>query len=118
MRRTTCFILLLAITGCGVRRGRAPAEVERLPRLETVKAELGPLSVVRSYTATVEPFEKAELCAQVRGYVKSVAVDIGQTIKQNDVLLTLDIPDVVAERDNKKAMHDQSEKLLAQAAQA
>src|SRR5437867_3214271 len=114
--------LIVALAGCGGRQRAKPrlGEVERLPRLETVTPDSRKLAVVRSYTATVEPFEKAELCAQVRGYIAAMpaATDIGKPIKKGEALVDLYIPDVVAERDNKKALVEQNENLLAQAVQA
>src|SRR5262245_33612800 len=105
-------LLLLAGTGCAGRHRpkEGLGEVERLPRLETVNptwhSDKARLKVEHSYTATVESIEKADLIARVRGYVKDIRpdIDIGREIKKNEPLLTLDVPDILAERDNKKAL--------------
>src|SRR2546421_105481 len=89
-------VLLLA--GCTPRTPAPSADDEdrRLPRLETTVPQRTPLDVVSELTATVEAFEKAELCSQIRGAVTELApdIDIGRVIKQREVLLTLDIPDL------------------------
>ncbi len=123
---TVLVLSLSAASGCGKGQRDKPklGEVERLPRLETVRPQLhaaaNPLKVVRTYTATVEAFEKADLCSQVRGYVKVVppTTDIGQAVAKDQPLLTLDIPDILADRDNKKALLEQNEKLLGLSVQA
>lgn len=113
----------LAASGCHSRHTGKPrlGEVERLPRLETILPEYhANLQIRRSYTATIEPLEKAELCAQVRGQVKPIAphVDIGRVVKKNDPLIELDIPDLLADRENKKALLEQAINSAAQAQQA
>src|ERR1022692_2964560 len=116
-------MMTVATTGCGKRKAGTPrmGEVERLPRLETiVLGKASRLEVVRSYTATVEAMEKAELCAMVKGYVKHVPpdLDIGRVVTKGEPLLTLDVPDLTAERDNKQALVEQSIKAEALAAQS
>ncbi|MFO0967255.1 MAG: efflux RND transporter periplasmic adaptor subunit [Gemmataceae bacterium] len=116
-------IVVSTLTGCG-RRGAGKhhlPEVERLPRLETIT--LGKptrLEVIHSYTATIEAFEKADVCVMVKGYVKEIAadIDIGKEVKKGDELLRLHVPDLVTERDNKKALLEQSQKAEALAEQA
>jgi RND family efflux transporter MFP subunit len=115
-------LTLVLAAGCERRRAGQPrlGEVERLPRLETiVLGKPARLEVVRSYTATVEALEKAELCAMVRGYIKILPadIDIGRVVKKDEILLTLDIPDLVADRDSKRAMVGQNEKAVALAEQ-
>ena len=114
---------LLPAAGCEKRKAGKPrlGEVERLPRVETVVlGKPAKLEVVRSYTATVESLEKADLCAMVKGYVKDLSadLDIGKTARKGDLLFSLHVPDLVADRDNKKALVDQSEKAEASAIQA
>jgi HlyD family secretion protein len=122
----TCILLLAAAcSGC---RGRhagkpRPSDDERLPRLETVQPQShdkDKLKVTRTYLATVEALEKVDLCAQVRGVVKTMPsiVDIGRQVTPDEVLIELFIPDVIAERENKKALLVQANNTLLQSAQA
>jgi RND family efflux transporter MFP subunit len=110
-------LALLLTVGCERRRTAQPrlGEVERLPRLETiVLGKPARLEVVRNYAAIVEAFEKADLCAMVKGYIKTLPddIDIGRAVTNGEVLLNLDVPDLVADRDSKKALLDQSEKAV------
>src|SRR5262249_8213886 len=68
----------------------------------------------------LEAMEKADLCAMVKGYVKDLpdSLDIGTAAKKGALLFSLDVPDLVAERENKQALVDQHEKAEALAIQA
>jgi RND family efflux transporter MFP subunit len=104
------------LAGCTPRTlPRSADDDSKLPRLETALPQRGTLDYTSELTATVEAFEKAELCSQVRGAVSQIDVDIGRRIKRGETLLTLDIPDLVADRDHKAALKDQAEKLTVQA---
>jgi RND family efflux transporter MFP subunit len=117
------FALILPAAGCDRRKAGKPrlGEVERLPRVETVVlGKPAKLEVTRTYTATLEALEKADLCAMVKGYIKDLPddLDIGKTAKKGTLLFALFVPDLVADRDNKKALVEQSEKAEALAVQA
>ena len=114
---------LVPAAGCEKRKAGKPrlGEVERLPRVETVVlGKPAKLEVARSYTATVESLEKADLCAMVKGYIKDLPadLDIGKTAMKGALLFSLHVPDLAADRDNKKALVDQNEKAEASAIQA
>jgi RND family efflux transporter MFP subunit len=146
---------VLALAGCGGHSARRPklAEIDRVPRLETISPKLQEtFRVPRDYTATVEPLEKADLYPQVRGVVEylSADADIGRSVRGSaltppaaatglallgvhpltgtaallaahgggEVLVQLAIPDVLAERDNKKALLELSQEARALAHKA
>lgn len=113
---------LLPLVGCTPRSGYKPrlGEVDRLPHLEVLVPErVTDLRLRRSYIATIDAFEKADLCAQVRGIVETPAaeVEIGRRVKEGEALVRLAIPDVIAERDGKKAQLEQVRRQLQQAIQ-
>ncbi len=125
--------LILTSLGCGRHRAQAPqlGEVERLVKLETIKPETNKLLVVRrTYTATVEAYEKVDLCARVqagttglggmRGLVKPIPkeIDIGRLVEANQTLIELDLPDLVADRETKAALLTLADNTLLQAEQA
>src|SRR5262249_23449227 len=71
--------------------------------------------------ATVEPFEKADLAAQVQGEVKGLdyaQVDIGKSVTKDQVLVTLDVPALRAELTTKDANRTLAENLKDQAEKA
>jgi HlyD family secretion protein len=102
-------------TGCNLRTPPRSAsnDAHKLPRLETALPARAPVEVVSDLTATLDAFEKADLCAQVRGTVAQLApdIDIGRAIQPGEVLLTLDIPDLRADHEHKVALKEQADKL-------
>jgi RND family efflux transporter MFP subunit len=45
-------------------------------------------------TATVEAYEQVPLYAKVAGYLKTIHVDIGDRVKQGELLATLEVPEI------------------------
>jgi RND family efflux transporter MFP subunit len=119
-----CVFLLMALVGGGAcqKKFTKPrlGEIERLPRVETVTPMRSTLELHTKLTATVEAYEKADLCAQVRGAVKfaSPGVEIGRAVKRGEELIAVDVPDLRAEWQNKKAALEQALNVQKQAAQA
>jgi RND family efflux transporter MFP subunit len=104
--------------GCGFADHKPrPAEVDRLPHLETVQPERYQLPVRIELTALVEAMEKADLCARVPGIVESLQlsagkpeIDIGSRVSAGEPLLKLAVPDLEADKKHKEALLDQAEK--------
>jgi RND family efflux transporter MFP subunit len=99
--------------------------------VETVPLKLNDdLKFVRSYLATIEAFEKVDLCARVqagttglrgmRGFVKSVPkeIDIGLQVRAGQPLIQLELPDLAADQKTKQAMLGLADNALLQAEQA
>lgn len=110
--------LMAAVAGCGFADSkRRPAEIERLPHLETVEPERYRLPVRIELSAMVEAMEKADLCARVPGTVESLQpdpgkpeFDIGRRITAGEPLVKLAVPDLEADLKHKEALLDQAEK--------
>jgi membrane fusion protein, multidrug efflux system len=56
---------------------------------ETINKEI-------SFPGELLPFERAEVSAKISGYVNSIKVDIGDTVKKEQVLAILDAPEMIA----------------------
>lgn len=52
----------------------------------------------------IEPFEQTPLVAKVAGYVRKVRVDIGDRVKENDVLVEIGVPEMEEELVQKRAI--------------
>jgi NADH:ubiquinone oxidoreductase subunit D len=63
---------------------------------------------VTTQPGQVEPFEVTELHAKVAGFVERVLVDIGDAVKEGELLAELALPEVAAERDQKTAIVEQA----------
>ena len=94
--------------GQSVARGSENSEVspdggEKGIPVKTIRPKLNP-HFVRSVTqpADLHPFFRAELMARVPGVVtEDLKKNIGDSVKKGEVLLTLDVPDLVAEVEQK-----------------
>jgi RND family efflux transporter MFP subunit len=124
-RKTACVSGFLACClatgmGCGAwsGQGRGSAETrgsetsessqdagEKGIPVKTIRPKLNP-HFVRSVTqpADLKPFYRAELMARVAGVVtEDLKKNIGDTLKKGEILMKLDVPDLVAEVDQREA---------------
>ena len=62
-----------------------------VPAAKVVRTEL---SKQISLTGEFQPFQEVDLMAKVSGYVKSIQVDIGDQVKEGQILATLEIPEM------------------------
>ena len=52
------------------------------------------LSSTIALTAEFEPFQEVDVMAKVSGYVREINVDIGDRVKEGQLLATLEIPEM------------------------
>lgn len=95
LRQATMLGLLIAagavlLTAC---RSSAPiiASVPTVPVATVASASLENDLVL---TAEFVPYQEVDVMAKVAGYVKNVGVDIGDHVRQGDVLATLEVPEI------------------------
>lgn len=107
-------LLSSLVTGCVKESAnqKRPKFVERLPRVEVVQPVPKRIARRLETSATVEALKKVDVSARVPGVVIDLAdrMDIGRSVKKDEVLLRLDVPDLAAERDVKQAMEEQAKK--------
>jgi RND family efflux transporter MFP subunit len=104
------------LVGCGT--SPKAAEISEKPAQSTVavaKADTTELSRNLVLTAEFRPWQEVEVMAKVSGYVKSITVDIGDHVKQGQVLATLEIPEMADEATRAKAAIQRSEAQVSQA---
>ena len=73
-------------------------------RVETVRAARQALTRTLRMPATLVPYESADLYAKTSGYVKAVNVDIGSRVKRGEPLLTIDVPEMMDDLNQAKAV--------------
>ncbi|MDA1049387.1 MAG: efflux RND transporter periplasmic adaptor subunit [Planctomycetota bacterium] len=109
-----------------------PAQAAATPQIGETKPDPETPPRTTTQPARIEPFEQAPLYAKIEGYVlKSRTVegadgqpsqapiaDIGDLVKENDVLAEIWVPEMEQELRQKQALHAQAEAELEQAAQA
>jgi HlyD family secretion protein len=109
----TCLITapcLVAFSGCGhqstvASESKAPEEAAVAvghPVLRTIR-------YVVEQPGRIEAFEETPIYAKIPGYVKAVAVDIGDRVKRGDLLVELNVPEVVESDRAKQALVTQAQ---------
>jgi RND family efflux transporter MFP subunit len=89
--------LALAACACktsGEAEARAPEKSEA-PTVAVVKVTTADLSHSVKLTAEFKPFQEIDVMAKVAGYIKEIRVDVGDRVKQGELLATLEIPEMV-----------------------
>jgi RND family efflux transporter MFP subunit len=96
------YLALLYITGCtdfqeaSAQRADG-AQGAPVPSVQVTTPHRAAISRTLTLPGSVEAFEKAKLYAKVAGYLEKIAVDIGDRVKQGQVLAVLDIPEMTME---------------------
>jgi RND family efflux transporter MFP subunit len=109
--------LALAVSSCnknGKAAGRTP-EAESFPTVAVVKASIQDLSKTVVLTAEFRPFQEIDVMAKVAGYIKEIRVDVGDRVRQGELLATLEIPEMADDLARAKAAVDRSTAEVARA---
>jgi RND family efflux transporter MFP subunit len=88
---------------------------EEIPTVAVAKATTGDLTHVLVLTAEFTPFQEVDLMAKVAGYVKNINVDIGDRVKQGQLIAVLEIPEMTDEVTKAKAGVQRSQAQVTQA---
>ena len=95
-------LLLIAAGGCGhsgahAEDAAAAKSAVSIERVTAAKPKRKTLRLETTQPAWIEAFEKSPLYARVAGYVDKVHVDIGDSIKKGQLLVTLSVPELADE---------------------
>ena len=107
----------LSATSCGRTKtveAQQKTNVE-IPTVAVAKADRSDLSHVLVLTAEFAPFQEVDLMAKVAGYVKQINVDIGDRVKQGQLLAVLEIPEMADEVTKAAASVQRSQAQVTQA---
>ncbi len=107
-------LAVMPTAGCGPATDPTPARAETfapvaVSRVITIKPERATIRRTTAQPGQVEASEVTSMHAKVSGYVRSLAVDIGDKVKKGQVLAELDVPEVEAELQQKRALVEQAE---------
>ncbi len=95
------FLTLIAASGvlftsaCSKNEAQAgTVGTSEVPTVAVAKVATDNLSHNLVLTAEFKPFQEVDVMAKVAGYVKQINVDVGDRVKQNQVLATLEVPEM------------------------
>jgi HlyD family secretion protein len=104
----------LAGVGCekSAPKARRGATRERLPRVLVVNPKMQPLARRLEVAATVEAMKSVDISARIPGIVRDLddEMTIERVVKEGEILLKLDVPELVAEQATKSALAEQARK--------
>jgi RND family efflux transporter MFP subunit len=118
----TCMFLLAGVAvflsdSCS-RTAKVEAEAEKASDASTVavaNTTTEDLSRDLVLTAEFRPFQEVDLMAKVAGYVKVIYVDVGDRVKQGQLLAILEVPEMADDRARAQAGVDRSQAEVARA---
>jgi RND family efflux transporter MFP subunit len=81
------------------------------PTVAVAKAKTEDMSRGLVLTAEFKPFQEIDVMAKVAGYVKKINVDVGDRVKQGELLAVLEIPEMADDQARAQSMlgHSQAE---------
>jgi membrane fusion protein, multidrug efflux system len=94
----------IVLLSCGDANTSTSLKVEETKTYETTTAQSEPISKTLQLNGELMPYEKASIVSKVNGYVKKVAVDIGQQVRKGQTLAIIDAPEMnyqIAEANSK-----------------
>jgi len=101
MRKLSVLLLAAAaaalplLTSCSKREVEASApKASEAPTVPIARATAESLSRDLVLTAEFRPFQEVDVMAKVAGYIKKIEVDVGDHVRQGQLLATLEIPEM------------------------
>ncbi len=88
-------ILWILVASCGT---NADATVEKLPdqpRVQTFSLSKGQLTTHMTIPGELRPFQSVDLYAKVNSFVKKLYVDVGSSVKKDQLLVVLEAPEML-----------------------
>ena len=95
-----------------VQAGNTPPNI---PSVAVAKAVISNLSQNLVLTAEFRPYQEIDVMAKVAGYIKQINVDVGDRVKQGDLLATLEIPEMADDLRRANATLERSHAEVARA---
>jgi membrane fusion protein, multidrug efflux system len=108
--------IIAAIPACSrpeAESGTATASAAGPPTITTVRVSERPLDVQLSLPGELRAYQSVDIFPRVTGFVKTVVVDRGTSVRAGDLLATLEAPELVAQRAEAQSKLQAAEAQLA-----
>jgi RND family efflux transporter MFP subunit len=119
MNRVLLFAAVLTasgLSGCSNSKSQPVSASDRPPAVAVVKVERHDLARDTEIAAEFRPFQEVEVHAKVAGYLKSIRVDVGDRVRQGELIGTLEIPEYHEELAHAEATQKRTELDVTRAA--
>jgi len=84
-----------------------------LPIVPVARVERGSIARTTVLTAEFQPFQEVDLMAKVAGYVRTIHVDLGDRVREGQVLAELEVPEMTNEVSKATAIVEETESGIA-----
>ncbi len=101
-------ILVLSAGALSCSRANVQAARSEAPTVAAAAVTRGDLSQVLTIAAEFRPYQEIEVHAKVAGYLKSIPVDVGDHVKDGQLLAVLEVPELQNEAQEDKASIDRA----------
>ncbi len=91
------------------------SEAGEAPAVAVAKAKTEDMSRGLVLTAEFKPFQEIDVMAKVAGYVKKINVDVGDRVRQGELLAVLEIPEMADDQARAESMVSRSQAEVARA---
>lgn len=113
---TTVWISWLGISSFSLASCSRPAKVQAgvvtsapAPTVPVVRVAAEDLSRGLVLTAEFKPYQEVDVMAKVAGYIRKINVDVGDRVRQGDLLATLEVPEMADDLKRARAALDRSQ---------
>ena len=97
-------LVVVALSICGCTQAEKPTPTPPAAvSVQVVSLHRGDIFRTVSLPGTIVPNQQAALCAKVPGYLKAIAVDKGDVVREGDLLAELEAPELLADTAKFKA---------------
>ncbi|MBI4659041.1 MAG: efflux RND transporter periplasmic adaptor subunit [Verrucomicrobia bacterium] len=96
LSRWPCLLVMCGGGDCLLLHG-ADSKPASAVEVKFVHPKPGDITRHITLPATVKAFQQAVLCAKVAGYLKTITVDKGDTVKEGDWLADIEVPELIAD---------------------
>ena len=108
----------LGLSSCGqsnstTTQATASASAAALPQVDVTAVQSKKLKATIALPAELAPYEAVDLYAKETGFIKSIRVDRGSTVKQGELIAEIEAPELVAQRAQANAAYQSAESQLA-----
>jgi RND family efflux transporter MFP subunit len=110
-------IAALSATSCS-RTGRVQAKdiaPSQIPTVAVARVTSESLSRGLVLTAEFKPYQEIDVMAKIAGYISKINVDVGDRVRQGDLLATLEVPEMADDLRRARATLDRSHSEVARA---
>jgi membrane fusion protein, multidrug efflux system len=103
----TLVTVCLGLTSCGQNPSRTTSTTgQTLPQVEVTTVRSQYLKATERLPAELTPYETVDIYAKQTGFVKSIKVDRGSKVKQDELIARLEAPELVAQRAQANAAYE------------